>query len=268
MRHLAFAFLTLFWATSALAQAQVSIAMDRLGIADMIEVMRIEGIAYAQTLNDEMLDGQGGALWDEQVRAIYAPEPISEIVRARLNTLSDSDLRAANVFFGSDIGRKVIALDLAARRAMMDDALEEVVRAAYVQAVEDDDPVIAHMQRLVDSSDMIERNVTIALTSSYRMYKGLVDGDAYEMSDDEILAEVWTQEDDVRADTTEWLMGYLMLSYQPLDDAELDAYLTFSESAVGRALNAAFFDGFGIVYTDISYALGRAVALNMIGDEL
>jgi hypothetical protein len=268
MRHLAFAFVTLFWATSAVAQAQVSIAMDRLGIADMIAVMRVEGIAYADTLNDEMLDGQGGALWDEQVRSIYAVDPISETVRARLATLSDTDLRAANVFFGSDVGRKVIALDLAARRAMLDETLEEIVRAAYVQAVEEDAPALSQMQRLVESSDMIERNVTITLTSSYRMYKGLVDGGAYDMSDDEILAEVWTQEDDVRADTTEWLMGYLMLSYQPLDAADLEVYLTFSESTAGRALNAAYFDGFGIVYTDISYALGRAVALNMIGDEL
>lgn len=79
----------------------------------------------------------------------------------------------------------------------------------------------------------------------------------------------------MRSDTVDWLMGYLMLSYQPLDDvetarlAEETARLAeFVQTSAGRALNAAIFDGFGTMYSDISYALGRAVALNMVGSDL
>ena len=72
----------------------------------------------------------------------------------------------------------------------------------------------------------------------------------------------------MRSDTVDWLMGYLMLSYQPLDDVETARLVEFVKTSAGRALNAAIFDGFGTMYSDISYALGRAVALNMVGSDL
>jgi hypothetical protein len=266
MRHLAFACLTLFWATSALAQ--VSIAMDRLGIADMVEVMRIEGIDYANTLNDEMLDGQGGPLWNNQISGIYDSGRMTETVRTALERLSDEHLRATNIFYGSEVGRKVIALELAARRAVTDKDLETIAREAYADAVAAGRPEVAQLQRLEQSGDMIERNVTGALTANYRFYLGMVHGDAFAMTEDEIVAEAWAQEDEIRTDTSAWLMGYLMLSYQPLEATDFEAYLVFTETPAGRALNAAIFDGFNTMYADISYALGRAVALNMIGDEL
>jgi len=34
------------------------------------------------------------------------------------------------------------------------------------------------------------------------------------------------------------------------------------------ALNRALFDGYGAAYAEISYALGRAIALNMVAEEL
>jgi hypothetical protein len=268
MRSLAIACLTLLWASSAFAQAQLSVAMDRLGIAEMIEIMRVEGVDYAASLNDEMLDGQGGSLWIAQVDGIYDATRMGETVRASLATLSDEHLRTINVFYGSDVGHQVIALELAARRAVMDKDLETIAREAYVQAVAENDPKVVQLQRLEQSGDMIERNVTGALTANYRFFSGMVDGDAFAMSEDEIIAEAWAQEDEIREDTSEWLMGYLMLSYQPLEDDAFEAYLTFAETPAGRALNGAIFDGFNTMYADISYALGRAVALNLIGDEL
>lgn len=72
----------------------------------------------------------------------------------------------------------------------------------------------------------------------------------------------------MRSDTVDWLMGYLMLSYQPLNDAETERLAEFVQTSAGRALNAAISDGFGTMYSYISYALGRAVALNMVGSDL
>jgi hypothetical protein len=268
LRAFALASAALIWATGAMAQAQVSVAMDRLGIADMVEIMRVEGVDYAQTLNDEMLDGQGGPLWDTQLAGIYNAGRMIETVRGALATIPDDHLRAINVFYGSDIGRQVISLELAARRAVMDTELETIARDAYAQAVQDNSPQVAQIQLLEQSGDMIERNVTGALTANYQFYLGMVDGNAFAMSEDEIIAEAWAQEDDIRTDTTSWLMGYLLLSYDPLDDDAFDAYLTFAQTPAGRALNSAIFEGFNAMYSDISYALGRAVALNMIGDDL
>jgi hypothetical protein len=88
------------------------------------------------------------------------------------------------------------------------------------------------------------------------------------MNDDEMIAEVWAQEEEIRSDTDEWLMGYLLMAYQPLSDEELSAYIAFSRTDAGQALNRGLFDGFNAMYTDISYALGRAVALELAASEL
>jgi len=63
-------------------------------------------------------------------------------------------------------------------------------------------------------------------------------------------------------------MGYLLLSYQSLDEAEMIELINFMKTRAGRALNAAIFDGFGAMYGYISYTLGRAVALNMVPSDL
>jgi hypothetical protein len=60
----------------------------------------------------------------------------------------------------------------------------------------------------------------------------------------------------------------MLMAYSPLEDAELETYITFAMTPAGQALNRALFTGFGKAYEDISYALGRAVALNMTAQDL
>ena len=64
------------------------------------------------------------------------------------------------------------------------------------------------------------------------------------------------------------MMGYLLLSYQSLDEAEMIELINFMKTQAGRALNGAIFEGFGAMYGDISYTLGGAVALNMVASDL
>ena len=265
-----FAALCVVWVstTAAHAQAQLSIAMDQLRIGELIDVMRVEGLDYAQTLNTEMLSGQGGAVWAEQVDGIYNGQRMTEQVREGLAALSDEHLREINRFYGSDLGRKVIGLEIAGRRAMMQDDLSDIAQDAYQVTLEEDPESLEAIHTIDRVGDMVERNVTAALTANYRFYLGLVDGRAFALSEEEILTEAWAQEEAVRIDTLNWLMGYLLLSYQPLDEHEMTQLVTFVQTPAGRALNAAIFEGFGEMYADISYALGRAVALNMVASEL
>ena len=255
-------------AVGASAQAQLSIAMDHLKVVELINIMRIEGADYADTLNTDMLNGQGGPVWAEQVNSIYNPQKMSEVVQSELGKLSDSHLRQINQFYGSILGTKVIKLEMAGRRAMMQDDLMEIAQDAYQIALAENPETLDPIHTIDRVGDMVERNVTAALTANYRFYLGMVDGGAFVLTEDEMLAEAWGQEDEVRLDTTNWLMGYLMLSYQPLDDAETAILVDFVQTPAGRALNAAIFAGFGAMYADISYALGRAVALNMVGSDL
>jgi hypothetical protein len=252
----------------ASAQAQLSIAMDHLKVAELVDIMRIEGVDYAETLNAEMLNGPGGPVWANQVDRIYNPQKMSEVVRSGLAKLSDDHLREINQFYGSALGAKVMKLEMAGRRAMLQDDLKDIAQDAYQRALAEDPKSLDPIHTIDRVGDMVERNVTAALTANYRFYLGLVDGGALVLTEDEMLAESWDQENDVRSDTFNWLMGYLMLSYQPLEDFETAKLVDFVQTPAGRALNAAIFDGFSTMYADISYALGRAVALNMVGSDL
>jgi hypothetical protein len=250
------------------AQAQVAVLMDQLKVAELIDIMRVEGTEYADSLNTDMLNGQGGPVWSEQVQGIYDPHRMSEMVRSDLAKLSKDHLQQINQFYASDLGIKVIDLEMAGRRAMMQEELTDLAEDAYQIALAQNPETLDAIHAIDRAGDMVERNVTTALTANYRFYLGMVDGGAFVLTEDEMLAEAWAQEDEVRQDTQNWLMGYLMLSYQPLDEAETAGLVEFVQTPAGRALNAAIFEGFGAMYADISYALGRAVALNMVGSDL
>lgn len=115
---------------------------------------------------------------------------------------------------------------------------------------------------------MVERNVTTALNSNFQFMRGLADGDALDVSEDQMLADVTAEAEAIREDTEGWLYGYLLMAYSPLTDAQLQSYIDFSSTPAGQAVNRGLFSGFGAAYEDISYALGRAVALNMTARDL
>ena len=109
-----------------------------------------------------------------------------------------------------------------------------------------------------------------AMNASYAFYNGMIDGQAFdfELTEDEILRDVWSQEAEIRLDTQEWLYGYLMRAYAPLSDDDLQAYIDFSATKAGRVLNAALFAGFDEVFTNVSKALGLSAAGFMQGEDL
>lgn len=261
-------FVVWVFAPAAHAQAQLSIVIDRLRIAELVEIMRTEGYDYSETLNSEMLNGQGGSVWSAQINQIYNRERMIEVVRGTLSKLPDAQLRQVNQFYGSSLGQRVVELELAGRHAMSQNELKEIAQEAYLSDFENDPESLEYIHKINQIADMIERNVTAALTANYRFYSGLVDGGALSLSEDEMLAEAWKQENEIRHDTKDWLMGYLILSYSSLEDDEKHALIEFMGSSAGKALNAAIFEGFSKMYADISYTLGAAVALNMIGSDL
>ena len=81
------------FATGASAQVQVTLAMDHLRLAELIEIVRSEGIDCADSLDTDMLNGQDGPVWAEQIDTIYNIQLMSEIVRNEIATLPEDQLR-------------------------------------------------------------------------------------------------------------------------------------------------------------------------------
>ncbi len=257
---------------ASVARADRSNDIDRLVVAldivGLVEVMQHEGKDFADDIAGQMLGG-GDAMWQTNVARLYDEVAMVAIVRKALERgVDDSDLAALLRFFEGDTGRRIVGLETTARRAMLDIAVEEGARASFTDIENSDDPRLALLEEFVETNDLIEANVAGGLSSNYQFYRGLVDGGGMDADEKDILADVWGQEAEIRADTREWVFAFSLMAYQPLSDDELRAYVDLSATRAGRALNQALFDGFDRMYADIAYGLGLAAAQAMGGEDL
>lgn len=242
--------------------------VDVLRIPEITKILRDEGKDYAASLERDMLGGDAGSFYRKRIARIYDLDLMTQAMNAALHNLPDVDARATVAFFDTDLGARILTLESSARIAMADPSVDEIAHDAYDAARLDNSPRLEQVRHFIEINDLVERNVSGALSSNQRFYQGLVDGNALSLSDEEIINQVWQEEDTLRADTTAWLFSYLLLAYRPLSDEDLDAYVVFSATPSGQALNKALFEGFDAMYHAISYEVGQAVAQAMNGRDL
>ncbi len=256
---------------AAQATARLDSLIDALQLHEIFAVMQQEGISYGRDLDRELLDNAGGEKWQQAVDEIYQSERIWQTFLPRFATeLDGADQEAMLAFFDNDRGRRIISLELSARRALLDEDLEQESRDAYHAMLGEGHPRLAMLEDFINANDLVEYNVMGAMNANYAFYNGMIDGRAFdfELTEDEILRDIWSQEPEIRLDTQEWLYGYLTLAFAPLSDDDLQAYIDFSGTKAGRALNAALFAGFDDVFTNVSKALGLSAAGFMKGEDI
>lgn len=246
--------------------------LDRLWAAlrmdDTLAIMRDEGLSYGDDLARDMLGTAPDAAWRAVVARVYDTDKMAALLRPDLQQgLAGVDLDPLIGFFESPAGQVLIASELDTRRAFTEQAVEDAARLAQAGA-DPDDPVQQIVGQIIAQGDMVEFNLSGALNANVLFYRGLVDTGALDMPESDILADVWAQEDETRADTRGWLLAYLSTSYRDLPLDSLRAYRDLGATGPGQALNAALFAGFDRMYGDISYALGLAVGSRMIGEDL
>lgn len=259
--------------TAAPAAAATDRLAETLNVPDLIGILRDEGLAYADTLDQDLFPDRGGADWAARARAVYDAPAMQarfmEVFRRELD--GDPATRdAALAFFGSTGGRHIVTLELEARRALLDKGVEDAARARVEKMRAEDDPRIGTLDRFVAANDLIETNVQGALNANLAFYRAMVQagGMGEAVDEGQMLADVWAQEDELREETRTWLYAYLALAYDPLPDTAMDDYIAFSESPAGQRLNTALFAAFDAVFTQVSRDLGRAAALQMIGQDI
>lgn len=251
--------------------ARLDPLIEVLGLGDLVAIMREEGIAYGDEIEDEMFPGRGGDRWDAEVARIYDGGRMADELKDTLGrALSGTDLDPLIGFFASETGARIVSLELSARRALLDPEVEEASLERLEDMQADDDPRLALIERFVEANSLVEANVAGALNSNYAFYTGLADGRAFdfEMTEEQMLADVWGQEPEIRDETREWLLSYLVMAYAPLSDAALEDYIALSETPQGTALNAALFAGFDVAFTRISRELGLAAAQFIAGQDI
>ncbi|MCP3970306.1 MAG: DUF2059 domain-containing protein [Rhodobacteraceae bacterium] len=270
-----FAATVIYFAGLAVAAGQslapINTLVRALGLPETIEIMREEGMGYGLDLQKELLEGRGGTEWKASVSQIYDTGRMYDTVRNRMDMeLAAEDLAPMIAYFASEPGRRVIALEVSARRALLDAGVEEASKEALQRMIKADDPRLALLEDFIAAGDLVEYNVVGAMNSNYAFFIGLADGDAFlgEMTEEMILTDVWSQEEAIRTETEEWLYSYLAMAYQPLSDEELTAYTAFFRTPEGMALNHALFAGFDEMFAAVSVALGQAASQYLAGEEL
>jgi hypothetical protein len=253
--------------------AEVTALVETMKIADIVAILREEGVDYGRTLQADMFPDAGGQGWEASVSLIYDAPRMQEALVAKLTrelAQTPQAIGEMQAFFGSDLGQKVLTLEIEARRTLLDEAAQEAARIAWEDLAAGGTSRVDLLERFVAANDLVESNVMGALNANLAFYRGMQEGGAFggEMTEEQMLTDVWGQEADVRQQTTDWLFSYLTLAYGPLEDEELEAYLAFSESGAGQILNAALFAAFDDVFTPISRALGVAVARQMQGQDI
>ncbi|MAQ46583.1 MAG: hypothetical protein CL812_12120 [Confluentimicrobium sp.] len=242
-----------------------------LGMDRLLGIMREEGLSYGDELENEMFPGRGGERWETVVDQIYDTDRMGQIVRRQLaETLAETDLAPLEEFFGSDLGQRIVGLEIAARDALLDPGTEEAARDKLAMMQDDAHSRLDVLGRFAEANELVETNVVGALNSNFAFYQGLADGGAFEveMDEDEMIREVWQREPDIRIETEIWVFSYLNLAYQPLTDEEIDSYTTLSLTSEGQALNRALFAAFDELFLTISGELGLAAAQFVGGQDI
>jgi alkylhydroperoxidase/carboxymuconolactone decarboxylase family protein YurZ len=251
------------------ALARITAAMQ---IGPMLAVMHEEGLAYGEDLATDLLGGPSDR-WSAIVRRIYdtpAMEAAFSMRFAAEMAAYPDALGPIEAFFASPQGQRIVMLEIEARRALLDQAVEDAAAVLMQDMVAAGDPRLEKLQAFVASADLEDQNVVGAMNANFAFMQGMAaaGGPAAQMTEEEMLADVWGREADVRASTREWLYSYLALAYQPLDDADLAAYAAFWETDAGQTANAALFAAFDTVFVGISRNLGQAAAVQMQGDDI
>jgi hypothetical protein len=255
------------------AVASVSNLTKTLQITEVIEVMRLEGLRYGSDMKQEMFPDKGGAAWTSIVGLIYDGPTMQarfEAAFAKQLAGAEADFPAMERFFGSDLGQRVLKLEVEARRSLMDQAVEDAATARVEDMIAEAEPRVEALKTFSDANDLVEMNISGAMNSNLAFFHGMaeVGGLPDEMTEEDMLMDVWGQEPQIRSETQGWVLPYLALAYGPLSDQELAEYIAFSKTKPGQKLNMALFGAFDAVFTAISRDLGRAAAKQMMGEDI
>ncbi|MEM6900024.1 MAG: hypothetical protein AAF583_09660 [Pseudomonadota bacterium] len=248
---------------------QIARLYEAVGTEKLIQILSEEGMEQSEALRMDMFPGRGGVGWSATVSTIYDATRLKTLFVTEFEAeLEGTDVKGLLDFYASELGSRVSLLEVEARRAFMSDEVEKAAVLAFERLKESGSDRLELLEQLADTTGWIDRNVAGALNSNLAFYQGLASGQGFEMTEDQMLSDVWGQEEGIREDTTDWVFGFMTFAYETLSDDELRAYTMLTASDAGRDLNRALFAGYDAIFMEVSYELGAAASLFSMGDEL
>lgn len=259
-------------AVPAAASPRSDAVLDALRVGELLAIMQIEAEASGAELDAQMLGGSGGRAWAATVSQIHDADRVENALReAFAERMPDDEAERAQAFFTSDQGARIIELEISAREALLEPAIEEMNRDAARAMRDEGSARFDLIRRFVEVNNLVDANVAGGLAGNVAFLRGLRDGGFApyaRSSDDALFAEAWASEPEMRRETEDWVYGFLSLAYGPLEDSDLEAYIAFSETEAGQTLNDALFSAFNSVFAEGSHALGSAMARHLSAEDI
>ena len=199
------------------------------------------------------------------------PDGVLDSFRARITEINDPDrlveemedefaeeLPPADVapildFLRSDQGSRIVMLELSAREALLDPDIEAMTARCWTIAAQWAIRGSSMIEQFVEVNDLVDANVVGRDERQRAFYCGAWARAAH-----------WNRPDRCRnrrarsgprrrrsaRSTEDWVYSFLLLAYGPLSDQDLAAYIAFSESEPGQAMNRALFAAFDRIFVD------------------
>ncbi|QMU57855.1 MAG: DUF2059 domain-containing protein [Boseongicola sp.] len=262
-----FAWSLLLLPVNAASESDLDDLVDAIGLPELMEILRIEGMSKSEELRQSMFPNRAGG-WGTIASSIYETDRMLTTFREAFDAeLTNEDVAPVLGFLRSDLGTRIIELEVGARRALLDPLAEQAAKDSLDSLTEVNPERVAIVLEFVEVNDLLELNVAGGLNASLAFYKGLVAG-GLELTESEMLEQVWAQEPDIRDEIEEWMSAYLIMAYEPLTDEEIREYIILSTTDVGKDLNRALFVGFDALFDQLSFALGLAASQYSASEDI
>lgn len=273
MRFLAF----LMTVLPAVALAQTDRApddvMDALRIGEVAAILEREAVATSSDLVEGLVPQARHGGWARIVARINDADRVEARLRETFaETLEPDAVAPILAFFDTALGARIIGLELSAREVLTTPGVEEAAAERFQEAVANDAPQVPQVEAFIDANDLIDSNVIGALNANAAFLEGMQDSGASGLGafvpEGDIRQEVWRQEPQIREGTISWVTAFVSLAYDPLPSDDFDAYIAFSQSDAGQALNQALFAAFDEVFVATARETGAALAGMLMSEDL
>ncbi|PKP85217.1 MAG: hypothetical protein CVT80_03805 [Alphaproteobacteria bacterium HGW-Alphaproteobacteria-2] len=267
----ALALLALPAVTSAEPSPAEGRLFDAVSLDALLGVIHEESMVQGRQLAVDMQIAEQGAL-ELLLAGVYSPARMRRVfAEGFAGRMTPEELADTTEFFASPLGVRIVGLEISGRAALLDPEVEAASRERAATASDAEPARLALLQRFIEVNALVDSNVVGSMNAQFAFMMGLAsiaDTQTSPMSEDEVLADLWQQEPEIRRTSVDWLVSYLLLAYDPLSDAELEAYVAFSESPAGQAYNRAVFAAFDALFAESWGRLGRGFAQLMAGERL
>lgn len=173
---------------------------------------------------------------------------------------------AALGFWESGFGRRVILLEIGARRTISAPDIEATARDAFAAAAARNHPRAAQVRALIEAADLVEPAVAASLNIAFATLRGAQE--AAGAVDPSIIEDAWAQEPEIRADQTGWIEALVFMASAPLSDAEMAVLIRAAGSPGNRRLGIILNEAASATFAEIARDLGRASGLRQMGERL